>query len=192
MHDPRSRPARGRAGRFHALGSPATPLLATALALLACQPPAPGEPSPLGEEDGAAIRAGAESMRQAALEGDWATYAAQFAEDGVALPPNGPAIEGRQAIEEWASGFSVGAFAMNQLNLEGRGDLAYRRGTFTITLTPPGMEQSVSDEGKFLEIWKRQQDGTWKLAVDIWNSSRPPTAPAEGESEASGQEGGAP
>lgn len=157
--------------------------------LLACQPP-PGEPAPLAEEDSAAIREAVESIRQAVLDGDWATYAAQFAEDGVLLPPNGPAVEGRQAIEEWGSRYSVSAFTINQLNLEGRGDLAYRRGTFSITLSPPGMEEAVSDEGKFIEIWKRQEDGTWKAAVDIWNSSQPPPMPAEAADTAQARESG--
>lgn len=148
------------------------PFLAAFL-LVGCQPQA-AEPGPLAEEDGAAIRSAVDVLREAALAGDWATYAAQFTENGVAMPPNEGAVEGRQAIEEWASGYSVSAFTTQQATLEGRGDLAYRRGTYSITLTPPGMEEEATDQGKFVEIWREQEDGSWKIAVDIWNSNQSP------------------
>lgn len=170
MRDERPLAARARVGS-----------LLVGFFLAGCQAP-PAEPGPLAEADAAAIRDAVGTLQRSALEGDWATYAAQFAEDGVALPPNGPAVEGRQAIQEWASAYSVSVFTMNQLNLEGRGDLAYRRGSFSITLTPPGMREEVSDEGKFVEIWRRQEDGSWKVAVDIWNSSQPSPGPARTES----------
>jgi ketosteroid isomerase-like protein len=31
----------------------------------------------------------------------------------------------------------------------------------------------VEDRGKYLEIWKRQADGSWKVALDIFNSDLP-------------------
>ncbi len=32
----------------------------------------------------------------------------------------------------------------------------------------------ISDVGKFVEIFKRQADGSWKIHVTIWNSDKPP------------------
>jgi ketosteroid isomerase-like protein len=38
------------------------------------------------------------------------------------------------------------------------------------------------DKGKYVEIWKKQPDGSWKCAVDMFNSDLPaapaPAAPA--------------
>lgn len=31
----------------------------------------------------------------------------------------------------------------------------------------------VTDRGKYLEVWKKQSDGTWKCIVDTWNSDLP-------------------
>lgn len=150
-----------------------------AVVLLAgCQPP-PGDPAGLTAEDQAAIRESIESLRDATLAGDWAAYAGHFTEAGAALPPNGPPLEGRAAIEEWASGYSVSGLTMEETWLEGEGGLAYRRGTFSIRLIPPGMDEEVTDEGKLVEIWQEQPDGSWKIAVSIWNSSRPIEPPSE-------------
>lgn len=153
-------------------------LLPALVLLVGCQAP-PAEPAGLTEEDRAAIRESIESLREATLAGDWAAYAGHFTEDGAALPPNGRPLEGRAAIEEWASGYSVSGFTMEETTLEGEGGLAYRRGTFSIRLTPPGMEEEVTDEGKLVEIWQEQSDGSWEIAVSIWNSSRPIEPPSE-------------
>jgi ketosteroid isomerase-like protein len=34
----------------------------------------------------------------------------------------------------------------------------------------------MTDQGKYLVIWKRQGQ-TWKIARDIWNTSKPLPAP---------------
>jgi ketosteroid isomerase-like protein len=28
----------------------------------------------------------------------------------------------------------------------------------------------INDRGKYLEVWERQPDGTWKCVADMWNS----------------------
>lgn len=56
------------------------------------------------------------------------------------------------------------------------GDTAYEVGAYTMKLRPPGADV-MNDSGKYVVIWQRQGDGSWKLAVDIWNSDLPmPTA----------------
>ena len=57
-------------------------------------------------------------------------------------------------------------------DLDGRADVAYMRGTFAMTLEPEGAP-AVSMAGKYVEILKKQADGTWRFAVDIFNSDAP-------------------
>ena len=47
------------------------------------------------------------------------------------------------------------------------GDLAYQVGTFAISGANP------SEQGKFVNILRRQADGTWKVTVSIFNSDKP-------------------
>jgi ketosteroid isomerase-like protein len=39
----------------------------------------------------------------------------------------------------------------------------------------------VADHGKFVEVWKKQADGKWKVVEDIFNSDVPMAAPAPAE-----------
>ena len=55
------------------------------------------------------------------------------------------------------------------------GDTAYEVGDYTMKMQPPGAD-AMSDRGKYLVVWKRQADGAWKLAVDIWNTNLPPAS----------------
>jgi ketosteroid isomerase-like protein len=56
--------------------------------------------------------------------------------------------------------------------IDGRADLAYVRGSYSMTLHPQGAPAPVDDVGKYLEIRMHQADGSWLLAVDIFNSDK--------------------
>ena len=87
------------------------------------------------------------------------------------MPPNHPAVEGRAAILNWLKAFpTVTRFDMSISEIEGRGDLAYVRGHVSMTLQPEGAEAPVEDRVKYIEIRKEQVDGSWPIAVDIFNS----------------------
>jgi len=98
--------------------------------------------------------------------------AAMYAEDAVMLPPNKPAIFGRDAIR---AGFreSFGALDLKAdieaLEAVVEGDLAYVAGRYRMW-TGDGV---LVDRGKYLEIW-RAIDGKWLIHRDIHNSSLPP------------------
>nr|NIO33253.1 DUF4440 domain-containing protein [Gemmatimonadota bacterium] len=34
-------------------------------------------------------------------------------------------------------------------------------------------EGGAVEQGKYLVVWKRGEDGNWKLHADIWNTSMP-------------------
>ena len=110
---------------------------------------------------------------KALLAKDWATMAAQYTEDAVLYPPNEPAVKGRPAIRTWSAGFPpVTDCKVNIVKAEGRDDLAYVLGTFTMTIAVPGAPP-VKDSGKFVEVRRRQPDGRWLLAVDMFSSDLP-------------------
>src|SRR6266550_3141383 len=35
------------------------------------------------------------------------------------------------------------------------------------------------DRGKYVAVWKKQADGNWKVALDIWNTDLPLPAPSD-------------
>ena len=103
---------------------------------------------------------------------DWDALAALYTEDAVMMAPDAPAIEGRAAIREFFVAFPpVESMQLNQIEVEGRGDLAFVRGAFTMTLESD--EGPVEQVGKYLEIRRREADGVWRLHVDIFNIDQP-------------------
>jgi len=159
--------------------------LALVVASTACQPPAQ-EAAGLSEEDVAAITKDVEEGWVGAMKaGDLATLAAMFTEDAVNMPENEPAHQGREAIKAWLSAFDDFQFTDLRQTVEeiaGRDDLAYVRGAFSATVEVEGEPEPIESIGKFIEIRRKQPDGTWLIAVNIVNSDLPlPEQSAESE-----------
>jgi uncharacterized protein (TIGR02246 family) len=136
---------------------------------LACQTTSAG----LNDSDKAAIRQDAESFSKAVNAKDWTTASARYVDDANLAPPNGSAVQGRAQIQKWMSDFPpVSEFKVELVDVDGRGDLAYVRGNYSMTVMPPG-GAATKDQGKYVEIWRKQADGTWKIKWDIFNSDVP-------------------
>jgi ketosteroid isomerase-like protein len=103
--------------------------------------------------------------------GDAAGCAAFFTEDVIMLPPDQPMTRGRMAFEEIMQsrmGKASGGTHSNKLLEYGvEGDLAYQVGAYAIIGTNP------AEQGKFVNILRRQADGTWKVSVSIFNHDQP-------------------
>ena len=156
----------------------------------ACQPRARTETAMAGSESDAAaatlsdedkqnIRAVDEAWARAAKAGDGQAIAGLYATDAVLLPPGEPLVKGEAAKKYWvdfANGFS-GPTELNTMSVEGGGNVAAAVGTYRMALTPrkSGAKPLPVEEGKYIEVLKRQDDGSWKIAYDIWN----PNAPAK-------------
>jgi uncharacterized protein (TIGR02246 family) len=96
-----------------------------------------------------------------------------WADDAVVLPPGSPAVAGRPAIREFVMksfqtpGFSI-SWKTTTVAVSSSGDIAYTTGTNRITFNAPDGKQ-VAVEGKAVAVWRREKDGAWKCALDIWN-----------------------
>lgn len=148
-------------------------VLSLALVSLACQPPA-AEVAQLSEEDKAAIQNLLDRLVQAELAGDWEAVYAMYTEDIVEMPSNQPAIEGLAAVREWieSQDFTISEMTVTVADIDGRGDLAYLRGTFTETFVV-GEGQPTQSQGKYVLILRKQADGSWRIALGISNSDLP-------------------
>jgi ketosteroid isomerase-like protein len=134
----------------------------------------------LSDEGVAAINGAIESYSQAFMANDWPTFATHYAEDAVAMPPNAPAMQGRAAIRELAESWpTITAFSPTVEEIDGCRDLAFLSATYSLAAMPEGAPEPWEDNGKYVEIWRRQPDGSWLIAVEIWNSDNPPPVPGE-------------
>jgi len=97
-----------------------------------------------------------------------------YAEDAQFLSPNQAAIIGRPAIQEALGQIAAGLRKLTYRSdkIEVSGDFAYAIGRHQLTIkTDSGAE--IHDEGKYLVVYRRQQDGTWRAVADIFNSDLP-------------------
>lgn len=125
--------------------------------------------------DMAGIRSADSAFVAAANAGDAEKIAQVYAEDGSLLAPNLPPQKGRDAVRAFWGGFFDAytvRFEVASDTIEGRGDLAYNQGRYRFTAVPKAKGvPGVADEGKFLEILKKQPDGSWKYVVDMYSSN---------------------
>jgi ketosteroid isomerase-like protein len=91
------------------------------------------------------------------------------------MPPNHPLVSGKAAIQAFLQGLmDAGATAirLDTQRIAATGDLAWGRGAYTLSMTPPG-GAPVVDTGKYVVCYRRQPGGAWRAAADIFNSDGP-------------------
>jgi len=148
----------------------------TLLALsLACTKPA--TPPDTSAADRAAVDKGHDAFMAGLQSGDCNSLIPQATEDVVLDPPNMASAVGVQGFRGWCepvfTQMKTKAVGVSDRDVVLAGDWAIEHGNFDWTVVPVAGGAEVRDQGKFVAIWRRQADGSWKLARDIWNSSLP-------------------
>lgn len=154
---------------------------AVALLALGCSQTPP--PADTRAADEAAIRETDMEWSQAAAAKQLDAMPSYYAEDGSMLPPNAPIVTGREAIHTaWKQMFEMPGFSLSwqpaRVEVARSGDLAYSQGTYEATTNDP-KGNPVKDSGKYVVVWRKGADGSWKAVADMFNSDLPPAAPAK-------------
>ena len=95
-----------------------------------------------------------------------------FTENALMMPNHGARIEGKEAIAEVIRGGEGWVFRIRDreiLDSDVDGHLAYTVNAYAYTYHAHGAEPTWH-RTKNVHIWKREDDGAWKLHVDIWNA----------------------
>ncbi len=97
------------------------------------------------------------------------------AEDFLLLPPNSPVERGAEAAkagfqELLDAGWKNMSF--NTVEFGSEGGLGYHVGQLSADV-PTGDGGTARENGKFIDIYKRSPDGSWKIHVTIFNSDEP-------------------
>lgn len=116
---------------------------------------------------------------QAVAAKDLTSTVNMYATDAYFMAPNAPLATGQSEIRGmWDGLFKAPnlrlTFEPTRVQLAQGGDMAYDVGTYRLGFDTP--QGRVDDEGKYTVVWKKVE-GQWKVASDIFNSSKP-LAPA--------------
>ncbi|MDH4350787.1 MAG: SgcJ/EcaC family oxidoreductase [Gemmatimonadota bacterium] len=147
--------------------------LALVIALAACtQAPAP--PRDTSEADAAAIRQLSDDWIAAYNAGDADAAGMTYAEDAISLPPDRPPVVGSEALVQRLRDFFT-EFSASQTSTVYEvtvfGDRALARGTWSVRQTPKAGGAEQVRNGKWMELYNRQPDGSWKTWRWMWNEA---------------------
>ena len=131
--------------------------------------------------DAAAVRQAIEqanaNFTQAVKQGDTVAMVANYADDAVMMMEGTPAWHGRSEIaKQIITAFKPMKGAQVKLTtsqVDIGGDYAIETGNYETTVTPPG-GKPMTERGKYVTVWKKQADGSWKIYRDVGNSDAPP------------------
>ncbi len=107
--------------------------------------------------------------------GDIAALVAMHAEKALLLPPDSPMEKGGKAVEAGftellEAGWKNLKFTSVEIGSEGA--LAYHVGKYSADVPAKGgSHEKVT--GKYVDIYKRDPDGAWKICVTMFNSDAP-------------------
>ena len=100
-----------------------------------------------------------------------------YTDDAVAMLPNIPTLTGKEPIRSlWknmldSSSFG-GGWKPTKIEVARSGDLAYVSRTYEFT-EKDDSGKPITDKGKYLEVWRKQIDGSWKCVAGMFNSDLP-------------------
>lgn len=159
----------------------AAPLsFATAAALLAAALLGPGAPPPRqGRVDRALataslVEAERAFARASESEGTRAAFLAFLARDAVVFRP--APVAGRPVYERMPAGEpSVLTWAPEAAEVAASGELGYTTGPYAVR---PSREAAPSSFGRYVSVWNREPDRTWRVLIDAGIEHDPPPASA--------------
>lgn len=118
----------------------------------------------LWKDYGAAMRAG-----------DIKQWLSLWAENGIRMPPGEPYWIGLDqlqfSLERHLEMFTYQKYAAYPEEVNIRGDLAYTHGLYSALKKSAALGNRVLICGKFLTILEKQVDGSWKIAINCFNTN---------------------
>jgi ketosteroid isomerase-like protein len=89
-----------------------------------------------------------------------------------------PMMTGKDALRSgWKSALADPKFLLNfqttKVEISKASDMAYSQGTYTVTATDPKTRKVMTSKGNYVEVYKRQPDGSWKVVEDIGTDEAP-------------------
>ncbi len=109
------------------------------------------------------------------MAGDIEPWLALWADNGeiVQLPPNEARVVGmanlRSRNTAAISAATYSNVAISNLDVRSDGDLAIASGVYTMDIAPKDGSDPWQLDAKYLSVFERQQDGSWKLIRDAFS-----------------------
>ena len=143
--------------------------------------------------DVAAVRRAIDStnanMQRWYAAGQADSVATTFARDARQMPPNSPALVGRDSIRAfWAASLPLGQwkFELATDEVVASDTIAVERGHYVLHFAagPKAPMPSFEDRGNYVVLWHKESDGKWRAVWDAPVSELPPPGAPSNSSKA--------
>lgn len=97
-----------------------------------------------------------------------------WADDAVMMAPGMPPLRGKEAIKAYVTeGLKIPGYKIRweplEVHVSDCGDMAYMIERNEIIVND-SLGNPVASYNKTITVWRKQEDGSWKNVIDMWNS----------------------
>jgi len=112
---------------------------------------------------------------RATIEDDLDTVMSYYIDDVITMPAYSPMLKGKEALrkrqeDSRKKGHSIDSLNFTIVDIHSCENIVYEIGLYAISMTIPGRARPFADKGKYVTIWEIQEDGSFKIKAEIWNS----------------------
>ena len=124
----------------------------------------------------ALLKTDIEFARASVEKGAAAAFALYLADDAMQMPAGANPIFGKKDILAGMGSGYVLTWEPKKAEVAKSGDLGWTWGTYELR-TNDGEGKPIVRYGKYVNVWRRQKDGKWRVILDMGNASPAPAAP---------------
>jgi ketosteroid isomerase-like protein len=133
-----------------------------------------------------------DALVKAQLAKDYDMLISGYTDDAISMPSYSPMMKGKDEIQKAMmkdkDSYNMDEFALTTLEAYESGNMVYEIGKYEMTMTMKGMDKPIKDEGKYLTVYEKQDDGSLKIKAEIWNTDMNPWANMNQSDEDNGED----
>lgn len=127
-----------------------------------------------------------DNLAKAIIANDYQTMLSLYADDVYSMPSYEPMIIGKKtmakkAMDKHDGGPKIKSISFSTVKVFGSKDQKVQIGKYNLTMMMPGQTEPMKDVGKFMSVWEKQKDSSWKIKAEIWNTDKNPMAMMGGD-----------
>lgn len=135
-----------------------------------------GEAVAGSEKEKAAINKIRQMEAASVNNADSANITKIYAKNVEYIPPGEPKLKGTDAVRDWHNGLIEKFDAHLEYtasDVKVMGDWAVEQYEATVKMTPKAGGDAVVEQVRGIHVYRRGEDGAWKITHDIWNYHSP-------------------
>ena len=131
------------------------------------------QPKPDIQAETQALKKAAEDYSASVTSNQFDVVKTFYAPSARVMPPGEATIQGTEAISGWLNGFNSvknfkAVFSSPEILVDSKGDNGYSVSSVSLSYDDD-KGNKVSENMRDFHTWSKQDDGSWKIDIDIWN-----------------------